>query len=47
MHSGSGIGRGNSLNCWRTVASDLGIDPDATLTQPTDASESGTTKEHA
>lgn len=46
MHSGSGIGRGNSLNCWRTIASDLGIDPDATLTQPADV-ESGTTKEHA
>ena len=23
MHSGSGIGRGNSLNCWRTIAADL------------------------
>jgi beta-carotene ketolase (CrtO type) len=28
MHSGSGIGRGNSLNCWRSIAADLGIDPD-------------------
>jgi beta-carotene ketolase (CrtO type) len=27
-HSGSGIGRGNSLNCWRVIAGDLGIDPD-------------------
>ena len=29
MHSGSGIGRGSSLNCWRTIAQDLGVDPDA------------------
>ena len=28
MHSGSGIGRGSSLNCWRTIAADLGISPD-------------------
>ena len=27
MHSGSGIGRGSSLNCWRTIAADLGIEP--------------------
>lgn len=27
MHSGSGIGRGSSLNCWRTIAADLGLDP--------------------
>jgi beta-carotene ketolase (CrtO type) len=31
MHSGSGIGRGSSLNCWRTIASDLGIDAAADL----------------
>jgi phytoene dehydrogenase-like protein len=47
MHSGSGIGRGNSLNCWRAVASDLGIDPEATVTPPSDALESATTKESA
>ena len=29
MHSGSGIGRGSSLNCWRTIAADLGLDADA------------------
>ncbi len=34
MHSGSGIGRGNSLNCWRTIAADLGLDPDAELRVP-------------
>jgi phytoene dehydrogenase-like protein len=27
MHSGSGIGRGSSLNCWRAIAADLGLDP--------------------
>ena len=26
MHSGSGIGRGSSLNCFRTIAADLGLD---------------------
>jgi phytoene dehydrogenase-like protein len=31
MHSGSGIGRGSSLNCWRAVAADLHIDADADL----------------
>ncbi len=25
MHSGSGIGRGSSFNCWTTIANDLGI----------------------
>ena len=34
MHSGSGIGRGSSLNCWRTVAADLGVDADADLRTP-------------
>ncbi|GAA1032200.1 NAD(P)/FAD-dependent oxidoreductase [Virgisporangium ochraceum] len=34
MHSGSGIGRGSSLNCWRAIATDLGIDPDATVAPP-------------
>jgi hypothetical protein len=29
MHSGSGIGRGSSLNCWHAIAADLGVDPDA------------------
>lgn len=29
MHSGSGIGRGSSLNCWRAIAADLGVDADA------------------
>lgn len=29
MHSGSGIGRGSSLNCWRAIAADLGLDADA------------------
>ncbi len=33
-HSGSGIGRGNSLNCWRVIAADLGLDPDATVRAP-------------
>lgn len=36
MHSGSGIGRGNSLNCWRTIATDLGIDADSDATQAAD-----------
>jgi phytoene dehydrogenase-like protein len=27
MHSGSGIGRGSSYNCWQTIARDLAIDP--------------------
>ncbi|MGY1602257.1 phytoene desaturase family protein [Geodermatophilus sp. SYSU D00815] len=31
MHSGSGIGRGSSLNCWRRIAADLAVDPDADL----------------
>ncbi|HTY72521.1 MAG TPA: NAD(P)/FAD-dependent oxidoreductase [Actinomycetes bacterium] len=31
MHSGSGIGRGSSLNCWRAIAADLGLDADADL----------------
>ncbi|GAA3732413.1 phytoene desaturase family protein [Salinactinospora qingdaonensis] len=34
MHSGSGIGRGNSRNCWRVIADDLGIDPEATVRHP-------------
>ena len=34
MHSGSGIGRGNSLNCWRTIAADHGLDADAVVTAP-------------
>ena len=25
MHSGSGIGRGSSYNCWRTIADDLAL----------------------
>lgn len=33
-HSGSGIGRGNSLNCWRIIAADLGIDADAVIRTP-------------
>jgi beta-carotene ketolase (CrtO type) len=33
MHSGSGIGRGNSLNCWRAIAGDLGVDADSAATQ--------------
>ena len=27
MHSGSGIGRGSSVNCWNTIAADLALDP--------------------
>ena len=42
MHSGSGIGRGSSLNCWRVVAADLGIDPDATVRVADPAAGSGT-----
>jgi beta-carotene ketolase (CrtO type) len=42
MHSGSGIGRGSSLNCWRAIARDLAIDPDAAIAAvapaPADAS---------
>jgi beta-carotene ketolase (CrtO type) len=34
MHSGSGIGRGSSLNCWRAIAADLGIDADADAGRP-------------
>lgn len=34
MHSGSGIGRGSSLNCWRVIAQDLAIDPEAVLRAP-------------
>ncbi len=34
MHSGSGIGRGSSLNCWHAIAADLGVDPQATVRQP-------------
>ncbi len=34
VHSGSGIGRGSSLNCWRQIAADLGIDPDAVVREP-------------
>jgi beta-carotene ketolase (CrtO type) len=26
MHSGSGIGRGSSINCWNTIAADLALD---------------------
>ncbi len=29
VHSGSGIGRGSSFNCWQQIAQDLGIDPTA------------------
>jgi phytoene dehydrogenase-like protein len=36
MHSGSGIGRGSSVNCWRVIAADLGLDPDATVRRPSD-----------
>ena len=25
MHSGSGIGRGSSVNCWNTIAADLAL----------------------
>lgn len=45
MHSGSGIGRGNSLNCWRTIANDLGLDSEATVTTP--ISMSSTSEESA
>ncbi|WP_103663003.1 NAD(P)/FAD-dependent oxidoreductase [Microbacterium sp. CJ77] len=34
VHSGSGIGRGSSLNCWHRIAQDLGIDPDAEIRRP-------------
>lgn len=34
VHSGSGIGRGSSLNCWHQIAADLGIDPDAEIRRP-------------
>lgn len=37
MHSGSGIGRGNSLNCWRAIADDLGVDADADQHKPVSA----------
>jgi phytoene dehydrogenase-like protein len=39
MHSSSGIGRGNSVNCWRVIAGDLGLDPDADLTHPARAAD--------
>lgn len=41
MHSGSGIGRGSSLNCWRTIASDLGLDPHATVRAADPSGDSG------
>jgi hypothetical protein len=28
MHSGSGIGRGSSVNCWNTIAADLALSSD-------------------
>jgi beta-carotene ketolase (CrtO type) len=34
VHSGSGIGRGNSFNCWQQIAADLGIDPQAEINPP-------------
>lgn len=34
MHSGSGIGRGSSLNCWHAIAADLHLDPHATVRAP-------------
>jgi phytoene dehydrogenase-like protein len=34
VHSGSGIGRGSSYNCWRQIAADLAIDPDAEHRRP-------------
>ena len=34
VHSGSGIGRGNSYNCWQQIAAALGIDPNAVIRQP-------------
>ena len=34
VHSGSGIGRGNSYNCWQQIAADLGIDPNAVIREP-------------
>jgi phytoene dehydrogenase-like protein len=34
VHSSSGIGRGSSYNCWRQIAADLGIDPDAEHRKP-------------
>ncbi|MFW6034416.1 MAG: phytoene desaturase family protein [bacterium] len=34
MHSGSGIGRGNSFNCWQVIAEDLGLDPGAVHREP-------------
>jgi phytoene dehydrogenase-like protein len=41
MHSGSGIGRGSSLNCWRAIAADLGLDADADLRGATPAIATG------
>ena len=34
VHSGSGIGRGSSLNAWHQIAEDLGIDPHAEIRKP-------------
>jgi len=34
VHSGSGIGRGSSYNCWKQIASDLQIDPNAEVRVP-------------
>jgi phytoene dehydrogenase-like protein len=46
VHSGSGIGRGSSYNCWLQIAADLGIDPHAEVrraavepAEPTDSLE--------
>jgi len=41
MHSGSGIGRGSSLNCWRAIAADLGLDADADLRTTVSAQATG------
>lgn len=34
VHSGSGIGRGSSYNCWLQIAADLGLDPHAEVRSP-------------
>lgn len=39
VHSGSGIGRGSSLNCWMQIAEDLGLDPHAEVRAPDAAVE--------
>lgn len=39
VHSGSGIGRGSSYNCWMQIAADLGIDPHAEVRAARDATD--------